>query len=284
MSKSVMPSSSAACTTSRLRVGVQLHARGCWCPRPDDRDDETESPSRRNSTPRQYAVRGGRYFRTVPAHLTVLSGPSGVGKGSVVAVLRRLVPQMLGVGVVHHRAPRPGETDGIEYRFVDRDEFARLAAAGELIESDEHFGNWYGTPRKPVLEHLDAGVPTLLEIDLEGARQVRTSMPDTRFVFLAPPSLDELMQRLAGAAPSPRTRSWPGSSGPGPSSPPRTSSTRSSSTTTSSGPRARSPRSSSKAARSSAQISRRMSSTRSFASPKSIWVLSRKNSGFCTPA
>lgn len=134
----------------------------------------------------------------MPAHLTVLSGPSGVGKGSVVAVLRRLVPQIWVSVSCTTRAPRPGETDGIEYRFVDRDEFARLAAAGELIESDEHFGNWYGTPRKPVLEHLEAGVPTLLEIDLEGARQVRASMPDTRFVFLAPPSLDELMQRLAG--------------------------------------------------------------------------------------
>jgi guanylate kinase len=143
-------------------------------------------------------VRGGRYFLFVPARLTVLSGPSGVGKGSVVAVLRRLVPAVWVSVSCTTRQPRPGEKHGVEYYFVDRTEFARMAAAGELIESDEHFGNWYGTPRQPVLEHLDAGVPTLLEIDLEGARQVRMSMPDTQFVFLAPPSLDELMQRLAG--------------------------------------------------------------------------------------
>jgi guanylate kinase len=134
----------------------------------------------------------------VPARLTVLSGPSGVGKGSVVAVLRRLVPQVWVSVSCTTRAPRAGETDGIEYHFIDRPEFARMRAADELIESDEHFGNWYGTPREPVLEHLEAGVPTLLEIDLEGARQVRASMPDTQFVFLAPPSLDVLMHRLAG--------------------------------------------------------------------------------------
>lgn len=134
----------------------------------------------------------------MPARLTVLSGPSGVGKGSVVALLRRLVPDVWVSVSCTTRRPRPGESHGVEYYFVDRTEFARMAAAGELIESDEHFGNWYGTPRQPVLEHLDAGVPTLLEIDLEGARQVRMSMPDTQFVFLAPPSLGELMQRLAG--------------------------------------------------------------------------------------
>lgn len=134
----------------------------------------------------------------MPARLTVLSGPSGVGKGSVVAVLRRLVPQVWVSVSCTTREPRPGETDGIEYHFVDRARFAQLVADDELLEHAEFAGNRYGTPREPVLERLAAGIPTLLEIELGGARQVRKSMPDAQFVFLAPPSLDELVQRLSG--------------------------------------------------------------------------------------
>jgi guanylate kinase len=134
----------------------------------------------------------------MPARLTVLSGPSGVGKGTVVAALRALVPQVWVSVSCTTRAPRPGETDGVEYHFVDRELFADLARAGELLEHAEFAGNCYGTPRRQVLSHLAAGVPTLLEIELDGARQVRRSMPDAQFVFLAPPSLEELMQRLVG--------------------------------------------------------------------------------------
>ena len=94
------------------------------------------------------------------------------------------------------RAPRPGETEGVDYYFVDRAEFEKMIEAGELLEHAEFAGNLYGTPRQPLLDHLAAGVPTLLEIELAGARQVRRSMPDARFVFLAPPSLDVLIQRL----------------------------------------------------------------------------------------
>jgi guanylate kinase len=130
--------------------------------------------------------------------LTVLSGPSGVGKGTLVAALRELVPHVWVSVSATTRAPRPGEVDGEAYHFVDADEFERMARAGELLEHAEFAGNRYGTPRGPVLEHLAAGVPTLLEIELEGARQVRRSMPDARFVFLAPPSRDELLTRLAG--------------------------------------------------------------------------------------
>jgi guanylate kinase len=131
------------------------------------------------------------------ARLTVLSGPSGVGKGTVVAALRRLVPHVWVSVSCTTRAPRPGETDGVEYRFVTRAEFAEMVAEDALLEHAEFAGNWYGTPRAPVLKHLANNVPTLLEIELDGARQVRRSMPDARFVFLAPPSTDELVNRLS---------------------------------------------------------------------------------------
>ena len=130
--------------------------------------------------------------------LTVLSGPSGVGKGSLVGVLRELVPHVWVSVSATTRAPRPGERDGREYRFVSRAEFEQMIAEDALLEHAEFAGNHYGTPRSPVLKHVAAGVPTLLEIELEGARQVRRSMPDARFVFLAPPSPDELVNRLSG--------------------------------------------------------------------------------------
>ena len=130
--------------------------------------------------------------------LTVLSGPSGVGKGTVVAALRRIFPHIWVSVSCTTRAPRPGEVEGIQYYFVNRDEFATMVEADDLLEHATFAGNCYGTPRQAVLDHLAAGRPTLLEIELEGARQVRRSMPDARFVFLAPPSLDVLVQRLAG--------------------------------------------------------------------------------------
>ena len=132
------------------------------------------------------------------ARLTVLAGPSGVGKGSVVAVVRRRHPDVWLSVSVTTRAPRPGETDGVEYHFIDQAEFDRMVAAGELLEHDSHMGASYGTPRGPVEERLHAGKPALLEIDLHGARQVRAAVPDAQLVFLAPPSFDELARRLVG--------------------------------------------------------------------------------------
>ena len=130
--------------------------------------------------------------------LTVLSGPSGVGKSSVIAEIRKAHPDVwLSVSVTTRR-PRPGETDGVEYHFVDQERFTQLIREGALLEHAVFAGNSYGTPREPVEARLAAGLPALLEIDLQGARQVRQTMPEALFVFLAPPSWDELVRRLVG--------------------------------------------------------------------------------------
>lgn len=130
--------------------------------------------------------------------LSVLSGPSGVGKGTVVAKVRDLYPHIWVSVSCTTRAPRPGETDGIQYRFVSREQFAQLAESGQLLEHAEYAGNLYGTPREPVEEHLARGEAALLEIELQGARQVRQAMPGAFLVFLAPPSWPELERRLSG--------------------------------------------------------------------------------------
>ncbi|MFD4855697.1 guanylate kinase [Streptomyces atratus] len=134
----------------------------------------------------------------VRPRLTVLSGPSGVGKSTVVAHMRKAHPEVWLSVSATTRKPRPGERNGVHYFFVDNDEFDKLIANGELLEWAEFAGNRYGTPRRAVLERLEAGEPVLLEIDLQGARLVRQSMPDAQLVFLAPPSWEELVRRLTG--------------------------------------------------------------------------------------
>ena len=133
-----------------------------------------------------------------PARLTVLSGPSGVGKGTVVAEVRRLFPHVWVSISCTTRKPRPGEVDGVQYHFVSDAQFDELIATDRLLEHATFAGQRYGTPRRPVEQHLAAGRPTLLEIELQGARQVRQRMPDAQFVFLAPPSVAELRDRLVG--------------------------------------------------------------------------------------
>lgn len=130
--------------------------------------------------------------------LTVVSGPSGVGKSSVMGELRRLRPDIFFSVSVTTRAPRPGEVDGAHYHFIDRAVFDKMVAAGELLEYAEFAGNCYGTPREPVERALAEGRPAVLEIELQGARQVRAAMPDARLVMLIPPSWDELVGRLTG--------------------------------------------------------------------------------------
>ncbi|WP_454048541.1 guanylate kinase [Cellulomonas sp. Marseille-Q8402] len=136
---------------------------------------------------------------TSRARLTVLAGPTAVGKGTVSADLRARYPQVWLSVSATTRSPRPGEVDGVHYHFVTPEQFDAMVADGELLEwAVVHGRNRYGTPRRPVEERLAAGEPALLEIDLQGARQVRTTMPEAQFVFLAPPSMEELVRRLVG--------------------------------------------------------------------------------------
>jgi guanylate kinase len=138
-----------------------------------------------------------------PARLTVLSGPSGVGKGTVVTEVRRRHPDVWVSVSVTTRSPRPGEVDGDHYHFVDDVEFDRLIAADGLLEWAEYAGNRYGTPVAPLRKHLATGAPALLEIELQGARQVRARDPEAQLVFLAPPSWAALVSRLAGRGSEP---------------------------------------------------------------------------------
>jgi guanylate kinase len=133
------------------------------------------------------------------SRLTVLAGPTAVGKGSVTAWVREHHPEVWVSVSATTRRRRPGEQDGVHYHFVSDAEFDRLVADDELLEwAVVHRGARYGTPRGPVLEAVAAGRPALLEIDLQGARQVRARMPEAFFVFLAPPSWEELVNRLVG--------------------------------------------------------------------------------------
>lgn len=131
--------------------------------------------------------------------LTVLAGPTAVGKGTVAAYVREHYPDVRLSVSATTRAPRPGEVDGQHYYFVSDEGFDRLLATDGLLEwATVHNTYRYGTPREPVVEAAERGEPLLLEIDLQGARQVRASMPQARLVFLAPPTWEDLVDRLVG--------------------------------------------------------------------------------------
>ena len=134
-----------------------------------------------------------------PSRLVVLAGPTAVGKGTVAAYIRQHHPEVWISVSATTRRPRPGEENGVHYWFVSDEEFDQMVADGAMLEwAVVHQAARYGTPRRPVEEALAAGQPAMLEIDLQGARQVRETMPEALFVFLAPPSWEELVRRLVG--------------------------------------------------------------------------------------
>lgn len=132
------------------------------------------------------------------ARLTVITGPSGVGKGTLVGQLLRRHPQIWLSVSATTRAPREGEVEGQSYFFLSRERFEQQVAEGGFLEWAEFAGNLYGTPRAPVEAQLAAGRPVLLEIELEGARQVRQSFPSGFQLFIEPPSFEELERRIRG--------------------------------------------------------------------------------------
>ena len=130
--------------------------------------------------------------------LTVLTGPSGVGKGAVVNRFLEIYSQVWLSISATTRAPREGEIDGVHYFFLDKQSFLDLINQKGFLEWAEFAGNFYGTPSKGVNERLSEGKPVLLEIELEGARQIKKTFPDASLIFLAPPSMDELERRIRG--------------------------------------------------------------------------------------
>lgn len=132
--------------------------------------------------------------------LIVLTGPSGVGKGTLMRSLLQRHPELYYSVSVTTRSPRPGESNGKNYYFISRSKFEQLVAQGEFLEWAEFAGNYYGTPREAVLNQVNSGQLVVLEIELEGARQIRRSFPDALSIFILPPSLNELEKRIRGRA------------------------------------------------------------------------------------
>ena len=130
--------------------------------------------------------------------LILISGPSGTGKGTVCDLLRQKHPEISYSISATTRQPRPGEQDGVNYYFYTKEKFREMIDQGQLLEWAEVYGNFYGTPKQKVLDRLEAGEDILLEIDTQGALNVMKVMPEGLFIFLLPPSLEELSPRLKG--------------------------------------------------------------------------------------
>jgi guanylate kinase len=128
----------------------------------------------------------------------VITGPSGVGKGTLIRLLRERIPELeLSVSATT-RAPRPGEVDGVEYHFLGEDEFERRVQAGDFVEWARYSGRSYGTLRAELEARTAAGTPVVLEIEVQGARQVRDALPEALQIFIRPPSESALRDRLIG--------------------------------------------------------------------------------------
>jgi guanylate kinase len=128
----------------------------------------------------------------------VITGPSGVGKGTLIRGLRERTPELALSVSATTRPPRPGEVDGVDYHFLSPEAFETAVEQGEFVEHAEYSGNRYGTLRSELQRHVDAGDPVVLEIEVQGARQVRAAMPEAVQVFIAPPSVEALRARLVG--------------------------------------------------------------------------------------
>ncbi len=126
----------------------------------------------------------------------MITGPSGVGKGTLIRGLRRCLPELELTVSATTRPPRPGERDGVDYHFLTPAQFAHRVAAGEFLEHADYAGHRYGTLRREVDTRLDRGVPVVLELEIQGARQIRQATPEAVAVFIAPPSMDALRSRL----------------------------------------------------------------------------------------
>ncbi len=133
------------------------------------------------------------------ARVFVITGPSGVGKGTLIRTLLERIPELeLSVSATT-RAPRPGERDGVDYHFLDDAEFERRVQAGEFVEHASYSGRRYGTLRSELERRTSAGAPVVLEIEVQGARQIRRTMPEAVRIFIAPPTEDALRRRIGGA-------------------------------------------------------------------------------------
>jgi guanylate kinase len=132
------------------------------------------------------------------ARVFVITGPSGVGKGTLIRGLRERMPELELTVSATTRPPRPGERDGVAYHFLAPEQFAARVASGEFLEHADYSGHRYGTLRSEVDRRLARGAPVVLEIEVQGARQVRRAMPESVAVFIAPPSVEALRTRLVG--------------------------------------------------------------------------------------